>query len=110
MTNDQVAYLRQRLQAAEDAAANWEAAHSGLRIEMRNNEDRLRAQLRQAEEALAWLMEDVRKAALAVNAQAESLSPDEDMRLDLYGICDDLLAARDRANAALTAGKKDETR
>ena len=73
-------------------------------------ETKLRSQLRQAEEALGKLMEDVRKSARELNAQAESLSPDEDMRLDLYGICDDLMAARDRANAAWAKWKRDDPR
>ncbi len=44
MTEDQLAYLRHRLQSEQDRAARWECAHSGVRIELRDARDKLAAQ------------------------------------------------------------------
>ena len=77
-------------------------------------ETTLRAQLRQAEEALGRLMEDVREAGKALDDCAEGVGPwpcsDEGTFDKLMAICDALANARDRANAAWAKWKRDDPR
>ena len=74
-------------------------------------ETQLRAQLRQAEEALGTLMGDVKEAAKDLDDRAEDLDLCADVSAEsLWAICDALMAARDRANNAWAAWKREEPR
>ena len=74
-------------------------------------ETKLRAQLRSAEEALGNLMEDVREAGNALCSIRDRIETYSGVTSpEIEDICDDLMGARDRANASWAKWKRDDPR